>query len=218
MFDANPLTIAATLTSSGGIVALGIFGVDAIQDHPGTWIGVAGAALSTITTILVIVLQGKFAADRIEMRLRLELVEKNEAACQAKSKEQDERLKATELELATLRMAKPTSVTGFYVIAGLDEVIVDVTDGVKDVLGYRPAELIGQKIDILIPPEVQPRHQAGIEKARRTGINLSPDFAIKTQARHKSNALVNVTVSHELDVRRENMIRAEIALRGAIIE
>ncbi len=212
MIDTNPVTLAAGTLTTSCIAVLTLFGADALDQPPGTWLGLAAVALTGVFGIITLQINSKNNIREARLQMRLDQVEKSEAECKASQL-------TMQTELNALRVTKPSAVTGFYVFAGLDEKIIDVTDGVRDVLGYRPAELIGENIDVLIPPSIQPAHHAGIRKARETGIMRPANLAIKTQARHKNGQALDVIVSLDADTKKNVACqRAEIMLRGGIIE
>ena len=83
MIDGNPTTLILGSAVSAGVVALSLLGVEATMvDHPGTWIGVVGAAIGTIGIVVQIIVNGKYNAERIEMKMRLERSEKDIVECQ----------------------------------------------------------------------------------------------------------------------------------------
>ena len=90
----------------------------------------------------------------------------------------------------------------------LDGVIVDCSNGVYTLLAYRPVELIGKNVDMLIPEEVRQRHHDGLEHVRKTGklgdqrgmknsISAVSGYAIK-----KCNSLVPILVTLELTTKQ----------------
>ncbi len=210
--DINPLTFASSSLVAACLAVLTLFGVDGIDQSPATWLGLAAVALTGFLGVIQLYLNGKFNLREAKLQMRLEQMEKSEAECRT-------RADSMQVELTALRVSKPATVTGFYVYAGLDEIIVDVTDGVRDVLGYRPVELINEKIDTLIPQSVRAQHHAGVVRAKEKGLMRAPNTAIKTQARHKSGQALDVIVSLDGDTRKGvNVVRAEVMLRGGIIE
>jgi hypothetical protein len=83
MIDGNPTTMILGSAVSTGVVALSLLGVEAtMADHPGTWIGVVGTTIGTIGIVVQLVINARYNAERIEMKMRLERSEKDIVECQ----------------------------------------------------------------------------------------------------------------------------------------
>lgn len=69
------------------------------------------------------------------------------------------------------------------------------SQAVQGLLGYEPEELIGQPLSILIPERDRERHEGMVERYRREGHSTPMGARPLLQARHKSGALVSVSIS-----------------------
>lgn len=65
----------------------------------------------------------------------------------------------------------------------------------RSLLGYEPDELLGLPLSILIPEGHRERHEAFVARYHREGRNTPMSARPLLQARHKSGALVSVSIS-----------------------
>jgi PAS domain S-box-containing protein len=74
-------------------------------------------------------------------------------------------------------------------------------NGVVDVLGYRPEDALGRKVDLVIPPALHPWHWRGFDKAIATGAMRRPGATVKVPAVHHDGRIVAVraelTLTHD---------------------
>lgn len=115
---------------------------------------------------------------------------------------QDGAKQAAEMKIMSFRMdqlAKMASTPAISVTttitADLTGTITDADDNVKDVLGWRAAELIGQNVDTIIPRDIRGAHHAGLERVRLSGEVRPPNMAIQSYAQTKERERIPVIVS-----------------------
>lgn len=70
-----------------------------------------------------------------------------------------------------------------------------VSQAARGLLGYAPDELIDEPLSVLLPEEVRGRHEAMVERYRREGHSTPMGSRPLLRARHKSGALVPVSIS-----------------------
>lgn len=73
--------------------------------------------------------------------------------------------------------------------------ILFANPAIEDILGYEPAELVGESKMVLIPERLRPAHAAGLEKYLRTGEKHIDWNGIELPALHKDGHEVPVLVS-----------------------
>jgi diguanylate cyclase (GGDEF)-like protein/PAS domain S-box-containing protein len=73
--------------------------------------------------------------------------------------------------------------------------VVYVNPAVSTLLGYEPAELVGQPMSILVPPAVRERHAAMVARFRRAGQPKMMGSRPVLHAAHKRGQLVAVSIS-----------------------
>lgn len=192
---------------------------------PGTILGLVALVVSGAFGLAGKISARKDDLEKAEMRHKIADLEKAERACsdsQAAIKtELSAKIAAQEKEINELKIkaSANTTPTGFYVWADERETILDVTDGVKTVLGWRPTELVGKSLNLLIPETDRDRYEAGIKTAIADGKLRLCDIALKTTALRSNNTAVNVTVSLDPDpTKGPGIMRAEVTVRGGLIE
>lgn len=72
--------------------------------------------------------------------------------------------------------------------------ILDWTADAEAMLGYSGAEAVGQSIELIIPPHLRGRHNAGFGRYVQTGVSHLPEVTI-SPAVHKSGLIVKMQVS-----------------------
>ena len=194
-----------TILGTLGLVAAGAFGVLSLY-------------LNKRAEIRVLEITTSNDKSKLELQFRLKVVEEDEVACKRN-------LIALTQEVTSLRIGHRGSPTAFYIWADWDEIILDVTEGVN-FLGYRPAELVGEKVSLIVADSIKGSHHAGIERAKATSGSTGesirirrPDMAIKAKARHKIGHDVAVVVTLEPAVRKgKKGLRAEVSQLGVVVE
>lgn len=132
------------------------------------------------------------------LETRIEKAEAEHDKCFQDSAAQKARIEILTFQVGQLqRIASSASVAmTATVTADLSGTIVDADDSVKDVLGWRAAELIGRNVDVIIPRDLRGRHHAGLERARTAGgMVRPPELAIQSYARNAAGERVPVIVS-----------------------
>lgn len=170
---------------------------------------VVGGGLFGLLTILV---KGRIDLTTAMLRRDVADLTKKEAECQ-------KRTSHLESEMAKMKARGAASVTGFYLWAKLnDELILDASDGVQDVSGYRPAELVGKPLSVLMPADVSERHHQGVRSAVEKGVTRSKDYAIRSRLKTRvgGEVAVIITISPAPE-RGPDVYRAEVNLSGAIV-
>ena len=61
-------------------------------------------------------------------------------------------------------------------------------------LGYPAAEAVGQSVELIIPPQLRGRHNAGFGRYVLTGVSHLPEVTI-SPAVHKTGTIVKLQVS-----------------------
>ena len=178
---------AATLGGWAGVVAL-VFG--------GLW-----AALDKMST------------NRMRMTVahhedKIAFLQKHNEMCETK-------VHSLELNITSLMTGRERRAANrFSVCARLgDEIIADVSDGVKDVLGWRPAELVGRHVNVIIPDRIHAQHHAGVERAKATGALRPTVTGIITVATAKDGREVAVMVRLRRTTESKgvtDMVRADV--------
>jgi PAS domain S-box-containing protein len=72
--------------------------------------------------------------------------------------------------------------------------ILDWSRDAEALLGYPGAEMVGQSIELIIPPDFRGRHRAGFGRYVQTGVSHLPEAAI-SPALHKTGTIVKVQIS-----------------------
>jgi diguanylate cyclase (GGDEF)-like protein/PAS domain S-box-containing protein len=75
------------------------------------------------------------------------------------------------------------------------EQVVYVNPAVNTLLGYEPAELVGQPMSVLVPPAVRERHSAMVARFRQAGQPKMMGSRPVLHAVHKRGQLVAVSIS-----------------------
>lgn len=93
--------------------------------------------------------------------------------------------------------------------------IVDADEAVRDILGWRAIDLVGQNVDMIIPKRIRARHHAGLERTRESGSGRPPDIALQTYAltRDRREIPVIVSLNPWRDETGKKMISAQIVHR-----
>jgi PAS domain S-box-containing protein len=81
------------------------------------------------------------------------------------------------------------------ITATLDGVITDASDEVRTMLGWRPAELVGKNVDVVVPGEYRERHHEAFARAKADGHVRPPDILIRGCALHRNSSRIPVIVS-----------------------
>lgn len=151
---------------------------------------------------------------------RLRAVEKAEEQCLENNRrlreqnvDQEMRLRAQKYDLEQLQQQVTAITSPAFITANLEGIIVDANNGIEKMLGWRPGELIGQSVDILIPTEYRERHHSGMEMARQVGHTRAADVYIAAFALHRSGAHVPVTVSLSQKCQEPMLFTAQLAYR-----
>jgi PAS domain S-box-containing protein len=59
---------------------------------------------------------------------------------------------------------------GYGTVAANADGVVTVWDtGAVDLIGYRPEEIVGRSVEVIVPPEYRDRHRDGFERAMAGG-------------------------------------------------
>ena len=66
--------------------------------------------------------------------------------------------------------------------------------GAEELLGYSRYEALGQSVEIIIPPHLRERHNAGFASFVQTGISRLPEI-VTTLAAHKDGTSMKVPIS-----------------------
>jgi PAS domain S-box-containing protein len=64
----------------------------------------------------------------------------------------------------------------------------------EKLLGYSGLEAVGQSIEMIIPPHLRGRHNAGFQRFVKTGLSRLPEI-VTTPALHKSGVIVRLQIS-----------------------
>ena len=64
----------------------------------------------------------------------------------------------------------------------------------EELLGYSDSEAVGQSIELIIPPHLRGRHNAGFRRFVQTGTSTLPEV-VTTFAVHKTGGIVRLLVS-----------------------
>jgi PAS domain S-box-containing protein len=72
--------------------------------------------------------------------------------------------------------------------------ILDWTADAEALLGYSELEVVGQSIELIIPPHLRGRHRAGFGRYVQTGVSHLPEVAI-SPAVHKTGTIVKLQIS-----------------------
>lgn len=76
-----------------------------------------------------------------------------------------------------------------------DETITYASDEVTALLGWKPADLIGKKIDVLVPMEFRERHEVGVQRAVEAKQIRPGTIGVSAFANHVTGARVPVLVT-----------------------
>ena len=156
----------------------------------------------------------------LSMEDRLRAVEEAEQHCQENNRrlreqntDQELRLRSQKFEIDRLQEQVTAIVTPVFITADLEGIIVDASDGIERLLGWRGAELIGKSVDVLIPEDYRDRHHAGMEQAKKTG-QVRPAYVyIVAYALHRSGARVPVSVSLAEKCSEPRLFTAQLVYR-----
>ena len=64
----------------------------------------------------------------------------------------------------------------------------------EELLGYSEAEAIGQSIELIIPPQLRGRHDAGFGRFVKTGVSQLPEIATSPAVR-KTGEIMKMDIS-----------------------
>jgi PAS domain S-box-containing protein len=80
------------------------------------------------------------------------------------------------------------------VFAGPDGIIRIWNEGAERLLGHRPDEAIGARMDLVIPPDYRERHWAGFNQAMAAADGIIDHFAYDIPALHKDGHELRIEV------------------------
>lgn len=117
--------------------------------------------------------------------------------CQREAANTTAKLQVLEFQVGQLQKMATAATVSVLTTVTADQTgqIVDADEGIREIVGWRAAELIGQNVDIIIPQDVRGKHHAGLERARVSGEVRPANVAIQTHALHRSGERVPVIVS-----------------------
>lgn len=117
--------------------------------------------------------------------------ELREAANRASQRSAKEALLESELRYRLLWETSPDAV----ILMDNQSRIHFANPAVKELFGFTPEEIIGQKLDLLQPERLRGAHQTGIDRYLRTGIKKLNWRATETVGRRKDGAEIPIEVS-----------------------
>ena len=96
-----------------------------------------------------------------------------------------------------------------WILASMEGLILDVGGHVQLITKWRPIELIGKNVGILIPSELQAAHHIGLEKVRQGGVvrktGITGDLITQDGTKVPSATFLGIVEHHgERCVRAEN--------------
>lgn len=97
----------------------------------------------------------------------------------------------SQLQTVSLRAAPPCFITATIPEGSITE----VSEEVLSMLGWRPGELIGKNIDIVIPEEFRQRHHDGVVRAVQVQAIRPGTIAVAAYAMHKLGSKLPVIVT-----------------------
>lgn len=150
---------------------------------------------------------------------RFDALEAEHARCFQESAHQKAEIKILRFQVEQLRRMSEAVAVVTNVTADLTGTVVDAESTVKDVLGWRPEDLIGKNVDVLIPRDLRSKHHAGLERVRTSGLIRPDDVAIRAYARHASGERVPVivTLTGWVDDAGRKLISAQIMHRREFV-
>jgi PAS domain S-box-containing protein len=74
-------------------------------------------------------------------------------------------------------------------------IIIEADRNVADVLMWKPEDLLGKPVDVVIPRELRAKHHAGFERVRTSGVMRPSDMAIQSMALTREGDKIPVLVS-----------------------
>ncbi|HEY8559782.1 MAG TPA: two-component regulator propeller domain-containing protein [Pyrinomonadaceae bacterium] len=123
-------------------------------------------------------------------RYRVAKTRQVEAAL-AKSLESERIARESETRFRTLAETASDAI----ITIDTDSRIVFVNEAVEKVFGWRAADLIGEKLTVLMPREFQARHDAGLDRYVATGAKNIPWTGMELAGRHRSGAEIPIEIS-----------------------
>ena len=161
-------------------------------------------ASDTIPTLVLSGIGAGFvalAAVVSKLWLDLRILAVQEKDCQVSLARTDERLQSAIKQLNQLQAIvfaqQPATAPVATVTTDEDGVIRNIDAGVTVLLHYTYDELIGQNVDMLIPPRLRPLHHIGMEKVKASRAVLGWSQVVKGFALmkdgHEMPAIINVS-------------------------
>ena len=187
-----------------------------------TVLGIFSLTITTLGGIVLSVLQWKGSAERIRLTFQLEGAMKDLAGVQSREKECAERQRVLEHEIAVLKATRFQSplTNGFNIWARLgEELILDVSDGVSEVAGWRAIELKGEHLSVLLSEAVAAQHHQAVARAKESGQMRRPEHAIRTTLMTKDRRELPVLVVIEKDaLKGDDVYRATVIRYEPIVK
>ena len=153
----------------------------------------------------------------VALERRYEKVEEDHLKCFEKAAIQDAEIRILRHQVEQLQKLSMNAVVSTTAMVTTDTtgIIVEADDAVRDILGWRPIELKGESVDLIIPRRLRGRHHAGMERARLSGAVRPANIAIQTVALTKDKREIPVIVSlnHHTDDDGNRRISAQIIHR-----
>ena len=85
--------------------------------------------------------------------------------------------------------------TDAVILMDTDSVIQFANPAVETVFGYKPAELVGQNLTLLLPERLQQQHTEGFERYLLSGVRESRRRIVETVGRRKENQEVLIEIA-----------------------
>jgi PAS domain S-box-containing protein len=162
--------------------------------------------------------QQKVLMNRVdELTTRMFTVQDEAAACKAreadlKADAQSLAARVRQLERATGAVAMPLP---GIVVADLKGVIREFSPALTPILNYRPAEVVGKPIEMLIPEDIREKHKAAFAAAVTNPDAVDPEREILTYGLTKDGARVPIGIRmHVWRAGSEGLITATIRQRA----
>jgi PAS domain S-box-containing protein len=94
----------------------------------------------------------------------------------------------------------------------LESSIIDASDEIKGLLGWRPAELVNKNLDILIPEDYKEKYHKIMNRIKVDADLVSADILVKGFCLHRDKSRVPVLISFNnlIEVNGERLVKAQL--------
>jgi PAS domain S-box-containing protein len=104
------------------------------------------------------------------------------------------------------------------ILANREGIVQIWNNAAADLFGYRPEEVIGRTLDIIIPEHLRQAHWEGFSKAVASGHMKHGTGALKTRATHKAGHKLYVSLAFSVVRDREGKVIGAMATARGFVE